>query len=256
MSNLKLNLRSGVASLAHFSGIGKGPAPKAAKRRVEPFAGIGGTRPKAKGGKDDQPPAPENDPPPPDDDDDEQALADDDYGADAPNDNDTPDEAEAKRMRRVERKARREAAEGSDLGDGNDPDNGGDEQDPDDETCPDDGDDPDEEMKGSSPVAKARRRERARCARILGHKAAALNPDLAGHFAFNTNMSRGSAISALKAGTKANGPAATGSMLGRAMAGYAAQRPGTPPAGQKPKALVTQEAVDDVFTRVTAYRRK
>jgi len=53
-----------------------------------------------------------------------------------------------------------------------------------------DDDDDEEEMRGSSAAALARRRERARCAHIMGSKAAGKNPVLAANLAFKTTMTR------------------------------------------------------------------
>lgn len=63
---------------------------------------------------------------------------------------------------------------------------------------PDGDEDPDKEMRGNSPAAAARRRERARCAAIFGSKAAARNPVLAAKLAFNTSMSRTEALEVLE----------------------------------------------------------
>lgn len=60
---------------------------------------------------------------------------------------------------------------------------------------PDDSDD--EEMKHA--VRAARRAERARCAAIFADRAAASNPQLACHLAFQTGMSAADAIAAMRA---------------------------------------------------------
>lgn len=60
------------------------------------------------------------------------------------------------------------------------------------------GDDDDEEMRGKSAVAQARRRERARCAEIMGSQHAGRNPVLAANLAFNSAMSRKEALAILK----------------------------------------------------------
>lgn len=73
-----------------------------------------------------------------------------------------------------------------------------------------DGDDEDEEMRGKSAVAKARRREQARCAAIMGCKAAGRNVVLAANLAFNTRMGRREAIAVLS-----STPAASNSNPGR-----------------------------------------
>ena len=100
-------------------------------------------------------------------------------------------------------------------GEGEDDDDDGDDDDRDDDSGKgkkgkraDDGDDDDgdraenddddeEEMRGKSAAARARRRERARCAAIFGCKAAAKNPVLAANLAFNTSMTRKQAIGVL-----------------------------------------------------------
>lgn len=73
----------------------------------------------------------------------------------------------------------------------------------DDERAEDDDRDPDAEddegeMRGKSSAARARRREQARCAAIMGSKAAARNPVLAANLAFKTRMTRAEAIETLE----------------------------------------------------------
>jgi hypothetical protein len=72
-----------------------------------------------------------------------------------------------------------------------------------------DEDDDERELRGSSREASARRRERARCAAILGSGLAARNPELAMSLAFETNMTRQQALRTL-ARTPAAAPGATG----------------------------------------------
>jgi hypothetical protein len=72
----------------------------------------------------------------------------------------------------------------------------------------DDEEDEEEDMKASSVTGRARRRERARCAAIFAHQAAAGNAPLAAHFAFSTAMTRHQAIAALEAAVAAMGPRA------------------------------------------------
>ncbi|MGF6549316.1 hypothetical protein [Paraburkholderia youngii] len=67
----------------------------------------------------------------------------------------------------------------------------------DDDTDPDAEDD-DDEMRGKSAAARARRRERARCAAIMGSKAAARNVELAANLAFKTSMTRQEALAILR----------------------------------------------------------
>lgn len=70
----------------------------------------------------------------------------------------------------------------------------------DDEDAEDDDkkDDDEDEMRGKSAAASARRRERSRCAAIMGSKMAARNVVLAANLAFNTTMTRQQAIAVLR----------------------------------------------------------
>ncbi|WP_174958030.1 hypothetical protein [Burkholderia aenigmatica] len=77
------------------------------------------------------------------------------------------------------------------------------DDDPDDERAEDEDDD-EEEMRGKSAVARARRRERARCAAIMGSKAAGRNVELAANLAFNTSMTRKEALAILRASPAAD----------------------------------------------------
>jgi hypothetical protein len=67
-------------------------------------------------------------------------------------------------------------------------------------------DEENEQARGKGAVARARLSERARCAAIMGHKAAGRNVALAASLAFNTSMSSQEAIAVLKAtpGNSAN----------------------------------------------------
>lgn len=76
------------------------------------------------------------------------------------------------------------------------------EDDDDDERAEDDDGDDDsdkEEMRGRSPIARARSRERARCSAIFMSRHAAGNPAMAAELAFNTTLSRKEAIAVLAA---------------------------------------------------------
>jgi len=75
-------------------------------------------------------------------------------------------------------------------------------------------DDDDDEMRGKSAVARARRRERARCAAIFASPAAARNPVLAANLAFKGQMKRSEAIALLE-GTPAPASAAHASRAAR-----------------------------------------
>lgn len=79
---------------------------------------------------------------------------------------------------------------------------------------PDGDEDPDKEMRGNSPIAAARRRERARCAAIFASAAAGRNPVLAAKLAFNTAMPRDEALAVLE-GTPAPAAAANAARAAR-----------------------------------------
>ena len=91
-----------------------------------------------------------------------------------------------------------------------------------------------EEMRGTSPVAAARARERARCIAIFTHPHAAANPALAASLA-SSRTGRHEACAILGAAPATVAAAAAGpGELGAAMAGFTAMRPGAdvPPAAQ------------------------
>ncbi len=69
--------------------------------------------------------------------------------------------------------------------------------DDDDDERADEDDDDEEEMRGNSASARARRRERARCAAIFASKGAGRNPVLACKLAFSSAMPRSEAIEVL-----------------------------------------------------------
>lgn len=73
----------------------------------------------------------------------------------------------------------------------------GDEEDNEDEDGDDDSDEEEMRQGASSTVFRARSRERARIGAIMGHAAAARNPDFAAHIALNTNMGRRAACALL-----------------------------------------------------------
>lgn len=92
---------------------------------------------------------------------------------------DTGESDDEKKARHAREKARKEKAESEKDEEGDD-------------------DSDREEARGESPAAKARRRERARCAAIFGCVDAGRNPVLAAHLAFNTELSRAEAIAILQ----------------------------------------------------------
>jgi len=98
-------------------------------------------------------------------------------------------------------------------------------------------DDPADEMRGSSALAAARRRERARCAAILRSEFAEGRRALAAHLAFNTAMTRSEAIAFLKTCPAAAAPAPSPA----AHLGRAARNPNlsacAPPAGSRSQQL-------------------
>jgi hypothetical protein len=135
-------------------------------------------------------------------------------------------EDSARRAKKAKKKrAKRQAEDTGDVPedqqddpDAPDPDDDDDDDPEADDEGDDDGGDDDgdaAEMRGRSIVARARRRERARCAAIFACPAAAKNVALAAHLAFNTRLTRNEAISAL--GKAA--PGVTG--LAARMEGYA-----------------------------------
>lgn len=73
----------------------------------------------------------------------------------------------------------------------------------DDDADPDAEDDEDE-MRGKSAVARARVREQARCAAIMGSKAAGRNVELAANLAFKTRMTRQEALAILRSSPAAS----------------------------------------------------
>ena len=78
--------------------------------------------------------------------------------------------------------------------------------------------DDDENDEDDAKAKAIRHRERSRCAAIFASPAAGRRPDLAAHFAFNTGMTRGTAISTLEIaaqGSAAPSPAAKAGLSDR-----------------------------------------
>jgi hypothetical protein len=112
-----------------------------------------------------------------------------------------------------------------------------------------------DEMRGSSPIAQARRRERDRCAAIFASPGAATRPDVAAQLAFESNMPRHEAVALL--GSVAGGgappaPRAAGSRLEERMARVASDTP-NPGTGPTPAAPGSAEAL--VARATAAYGR-
>ncbi|MDE8344639.1 MAG: hypothetical protein POH28_00485 [Acidocella sp.] len=272
---LKINLMGGAAGVASFLGIGKGVA-QSRRAASEPFLGIGkgrganaiARRARAEGGDDDGMrkkgrKAQQDDS---GDDDAEGDPADpgslpDDGGDDAEGDpNENPGNARRSRRARRARKAGKASSSDpadpdfdDDANNGDDNDDDGDEpgsEDPDEDSDsePDgeDDDDPVNEMRGRSPAAKARRKERARCAAIFASTAAARNPNMAAHLAFNTLLSRKEAIAILK-----TAPVAQGGVLGRAMDRYSGARAGADRAPARASTAAIASTWDHAFKAVS-----
>ncbi|WP_087688048.1 hypothetical protein [Pandoraea sp. PE-S2R-1] len=128
--------------------------------------------------------------------------AEDDEMDDQDRDDGDPGDSKDKKGRRAEDRE----DDKPDAEDDSDPNKSGrstanDDADPDaeDEDADPDAEDDDGEMRGKSAAARARRREQARCAAIMGSKAAARNPVLAANLAFKTRMTRAEAIDTLEA---------------------------------------------------------
>ena len=138
-------------------------------------------------------------------------------------------ETEDERVKREEqeredaKKAGKDGGKAKAEGDDNKPDDQGEdesdedykerkrkEQEEDDEKAADEEDEKDEKDAKSK---ASRMRERARCAAIFASPAAGLRPDLAAHFAFNTNLSRKDAVSTLAVSAQ-GGAAPTASRAG------------------------------------------
>lgn len=140
------------------------------------FAHLAGLAPRAAKGKDD-PPADKREGDNPD----EEAIARKDGESDE--DYEARKAADKKKREAVKKKEEEEAAKKSDE---------------DDEDSDPDADDDEEEMRGKSHAARARRRERARCAAIFLSPIAAKNPALAANLAFATALPRKEALTVLE----------------------------------------------------------
>lgn len=123
------------------------------------------------------------------------------------------------------------------------------EKERDEQAADDDGaDDSDkEEMRGTSSVARARSRERARCAAIFMSRHAAGNPAMAAELAFNTSLSRDEAIAVLAAA-----PAGGGARVGR-VERNPQLGPGGEPGPSSSQAIAA--GWDRAFAKVTGARR-
>jgi len=116
----------------------------------------------------------------------------------------------------------------------------------------DDGDEADAEDDRDEDAKAARGRERTRCAAIFASKAAGKRPDMAAHFAFNTNLSRRAAINALEA-TVAGMPELKPQGLDGRMADFGGYRSSAEPPRQ-----TNQQAISaswDVAAKTAGVRR-
>jgi len=105
------------------------------------------------------------------------------------------------------------------------------------------------EMRGDTPQARARARERARCAAIFAHRNAAANPDFAARIAFTTTLPRAEALALMEAAPPAGAAGATG--LAARMAAQA--QPDLGPGGQPAGGAKAQAgAWDAAIGRVTS----
>jgi hypothetical protein len=122
----------------------------------------------------------------------------------------------------------------------------------DDEASDDDSDpdaeDDDDEMRGKSAIARARRREQARCAAIMGSKFAARNVEMAANLAFKTRMTRQEALAILRS--------APGSSAGAQSQRRADRNPQLGAGGEMHRSPQREAAAgwDRAFSRVTGKR--
>ena len=118
----------------------------------------------------------------------------------------------------------------------------------DDDEKKDDDEDDSEELRGNSAIARARLREQARCAAIMGCRAAARNVPLAARLALTTRMSSAEAIGVLE-----STPAADDTSASRA-----ARNPRLGNGGEKSidQRAAVDASWDRAFAKVGAVRRK
>jgi hypothetical protein len=113
----------------------------------------------------------------------------------------------------------------------------------------DDDDDDKDEMHGRSAAANARRRERARCAAIFGHEAAAQNVALAASLAFETTMTRREAIAVLKGQAGRGGSSAHDVRDGRSRRNPDLGPGGGAPTGQAAVSTLWGKTIEAVTSR-------
>jgi hypothetical protein len=116
----------------------------------------------------------------------------------AEDDDDDDDDQDDDGRKSGKRAKAEDGDETKDYAEDDDDDQDDDDSQPSGKRAEEDDDDEDEEMRGKSAIARARRREQARCAAIMGCKAAGRNIELAANLAFNTRMGRHEAIAILK----------------------------------------------------------
>lgn len=214
--NLTTRLAASALSFAHLSSVGRGKQAKADDKDKD-------YRDKDDGEGDDK--RAESD--------DENDTGDQDAKADDPSAGEDDDEENRKQKSPDGKKSKRAKAE----------------EDDDDDRKKTDEDDS-EEMHGSSAIARARLREQARCAAIMGCRAAGRNVPLAARLALTTRMTREEAIGVLE-----DSPAASAVDTS---ASRAARNPRLGAGGDKSVDAVAAVAAswDRAFEKVGAVRRK
>lgn len=212
--NLTTRLAASALSFAHLSSVGRGKQAKADDKDKD-------YRDKDDGEGDDK--RAESD--------DENDTGDQDAKADDPSAGEDDDEENRKQKSPDGKKSKRASAEDDDDGKKTDEDDS-------------------EEMHGSSAIARARLREQARCAAIMGCRAAGRNVPLAARLALTTRMTREEAIGVLE-----DSPAASAVDTS---ASRAARNPRLGAGGDKSVDAVAAVAAswDRAFEKVGAVRRK
>lgn len=218
MSFLSTRLAASALSFAHLASVGRGKQAKADDKDKD-----------YRDDKDKEASAESDDENDTGDGDSKEARADD------PNAEDDDDDDENKKQKAPDgKKSKRAKAEEDD-----DAGKKGDDEDEEDDS---------EELRGKSAIARARLREQARCAAIMGCRAAARNVPLAARLALTTRMSSAEAIGVLE-----STPAADDTSASRA-----ARNPRLGNGGEKSidQRAAVDASWDRAFAKVGAVRRK